>query len=114
MTTGSGATPRDETDATEPPPGPPHELEPDPQDSRSFMFDGALWIARVAGKGAGGTGSYGLGMIDAVHFYSADDPETPRFEALVARGRFEFMYDEELIKLRAQGVAIPARGEGAD
>jgi hypothetical protein len=82
-----------------PPPQPPRELEPAAGWCRAFDVEGTEWIARAAGRGAGGTGSYGLGMLEAVHFAHAEAPSTPLFEALVAAGRLAFLYDDELRSL---------------
>jgi len=79
-----------------PPPAPPRELPRATDDDRAFEHRGARWIARLAGRGACGTGSYGLALVEAVHFYDAGHPERPLREALVARGRFESLYDAEL------------------
>ncbi|MBR9990263.1 MAG: hypothetical protein KFH98_10930 [Gemmatimonadetes bacterium] len=82
-----------------PPPVPPHELRHEPADEREFEDEGRNWIARLGGKGACGTGSYGLGLVEAVHFFDAGEPERPLREALLARGRFDGMYDAELSRL---------------
>lgn len=91
-----------------PPPRPPHELEPSPDCVHHFSADGQDWVARVAGKGAAGTGAYGLGMMEAVHFAAASDPDRPLFETLLARGRFLHLYDEELRALLARATPITA------
>lgn len=90
----------------EQPPDPPRELDPDPATSRQFEMDGIRWVARVSGKSAGGTGPYGLGMLVAVHFANADEPERPRFEALLPRGRFEGLFDDELRTLLRNSIRI--------
>jgi hypothetical protein len=94
----------------EPPPDPPRELPRAQTDARSFEHEGRSWLARIGGKGAYGTGSYGLGLVEAIHFYAAEQPERPAREALLARGRFETLYEEELVALlaRATPVAGPA------
>lgn len=79
-----------------PPPRPPRALEPDTGHCRSFEVDGEEWLARTAGRGAGGTGSYGLGMIEALHFARASEPTAPLFEALLEAGRLPALYDDEL------------------
>ena len=98
----------------EAPPDPPHELDADPVETRSFEgADGKRWGARVAGKSVNGTGGYGLAMVEAVHFYDPDAPQRPIAEALLARGRFMNLYDEELRTLHARATPIaepPARG----
>jgi hypothetical protein len=82
-----------------PPPAPPHELRHDPKAEREFQHEGRRWLARLGGTGAYGTGSYGLGLVEAVHFFDAGEPERPLREALIARGRFEGLFDVELISL---------------
>jgi hypothetical protein len=79
-----------------PPPAPPREIEPDPDEVLGFQVDGEIWLAKLAGKGAGGTGPYGLGLFDAVHFARPDAPDRPLREALLARGRFAHLFGEEL------------------
>jgi hypothetical protein len=91
-----------------PPPAPPHELRHEPAGERTFEHDGRTWIARLGGKGACGTGSYGLGLLEAVHFHVEDEPERPLFEALLARGRFDGMFDEELAALLRRATPVPA------
>lgn len=88
------------------PPAPPHELAREEAGERAFTSEGRRWIARLSGKGAQGTGSYGLGLIDAVHFHDAEQPERPLREALLPHGRFESLYDEELGELLARAVPI--------
>jgi hypothetical protein len=82
-----------------PPPRPPQEL-PQPDDGdRWFEVSGKSWIARVQGKGACGTGAYGLGLVEAIHFFEADAPERPVREALLVRGRLAGLFDSELAEL---------------
>jgi hypothetical protein len=89
-----------------PPPLPPHELpQPDGVDRR-FEVAGKSWIARLQGKGACGTGAYGLALVEAVHFFDADAPERPLREALLARGRFAGLFDSELAELLAEATPI--------
>lgn len=82
-----------------PPPAPPHELSHESAGDRQFEHGGRSWIARLGGKGACGTGSYGLGLVEAVHFYDAAQLERPLREALIAYGGFGGLYDSELIHL---------------
>lgn len=89
-----------------PPPEPPCELEPDPPLAIHFSVGGRDWIVRVSGKGACGTGSYGLGLIEALHFCHAEAPDRPVREVLLARGRFAGLHDVELIGLLGESVAI--------
>jgi hypothetical protein len=92
-----------------PPPAPPHELRHEPAIERQFMHESRMWIARLGGKGACGTGSYGLGLVEAVHFFEPSEPERPLREALVARGRFEGLFDEELIRMLTSARPIAVR-----
>lgn len=88
------------------PPAPPQELPREASPAREFDADGARWIAQLAGKGACGTGSYGLALLEAVHFCAAAEPSKPLREALLARGRFDALYDAELVALLARAVPI--------
>jgi hypothetical protein len=88
------------------PPEPPHELpEPAPPELW-FDVQGESWIARLGGKGACGTGSYGLGLVEAVHFFRTTAPDAPVCEALLARGRFAHLYPAELVSLWSQATPI--------
>lgn len=62
----------------------------------------------MAGKGAWGSGAYGLGMVVAVHFARAEAPDKPVREALLPRGRFVGLFDEELRALLASATPITA------
>lgn len=88
------------------PPAAPHELQPDPDERRSFALNDEEWIAYVAGKGASGSGAYGLGMVVAVQFARASAPDEPVSEVLLARGRFRGLFDEELRALLARATPI--------
>jgi hypothetical protein len=70
------------------------------------------WVAYPSGKGAYGTGHWGLAGVEAVHFAKADAPEKPLLEALLASGRFSDLYDEELVALfrSARTIVIPEPG----
>lgn len=92
-----------------PPPAPPHELSQQLPPARQFEHEGRMWIARLAGKAAFGTGSYGLGLVEAVHFCTADEPERPLREALIACGGFESLYDTELADLLKTARPIEKR-----
>lgn len=93
-----------------PPPSPPRELARLPAAERRFEFEGRSWVARLSGKSAYGTGSFGLGLVDAVHFADAAAPDVPLYEALLAHGRFHGMFDEELRTLLRRSVAIDQPG----
>jgi hypothetical protein len=81
------------------------------------MVDGKEWSARVVGEVVGGTGARGSAYLAVVQFYPAggDAGEgrgaTPR-EALIPRGRFEYLYDEELIELFRAARPLPRQGRG--
>lgn len=91
-----------------PPPAPPHELSHESAVIHEFEHEGRRWVARLGGKGACGTGSYGLGLVEAVHFLDPDGSERPLREALIALGRFESLYPAELIGLLARSRPVPA------
>jgi hypothetical protein len=99
--------PRSAPDA--PPPSPPRELDGRTGICLPFDYEGEAWIARAAGKGAGGTGSYGLAMMEAVHFCRAAEPVTPLYEALVAAGTLTGLFEDELQLLlsRAHRIVTP-------
>jgi hypothetical protein len=86
--------------------------------NRSLVCDDVEWVAWVSGGSAYGTGNRGLGNVEAVHFAHASAPTVPVKEALIARGRFESLYDEELIEvLRAackvvDPATVPTRPVG--
>jgi hypothetical protein len=65
----------------------------------SFTVDGEAWVAWESGGGAYGTGNRGLGNVRAVHFARADAPDVPLFEALLGAGRFDDLFEEELLTL---------------
>jgi hypothetical protein len=87
-------------------PTPPHELDADPAGRRLFEADDGSWVAWVAGKSTWGSGGYGLGMVVAIHFARADAPEQALREMLVARGRVEGLFDDELRELLASATPI--------
>jgi hypothetical protein len=92
-------------------PDTPHDSDPPPtSEPRRFEVQGQVWVARLAGNGAGGTGAWGLGSLNAVHFSMEADPDTPLFEALLPGGRLEFLFPEELAALLAMArpIVIPA------
>lgn len=95
----STAQPPTRSRGDHPPPRPPHELPAAPAAERQFEHGGQQWVAWISGKSACGTGSYGLGLLEAVHFAAAGDPEKPLREALLARGRFDTLFDPELRRL---------------
>src|SRR5690606_37747108 len=66
---------------------------------RSFTADGVDWVARVVGAGVVGKGVPATGTIVAVRFHRADEPHRPLREALLPRGRFEYLDDDELAAL---------------
>ncbi|HEX6940442.1 MAG TPA: hypothetical protein VF158_13590 [Longimicrobiales bacterium] len=66
---------------------------------RSFAADGHDWIAKVAGEGVAGTGAFAAAALVAIRFHAADDPARPRREAIIPRGLFERLHDDELVAL---------------
>lgn len=102
------ARPESSSSPDAPPFPPPRELEPHTGICVPFEFEGEPWIARAAGKGAGGTGSYGLAMMEAVHFCRASEPVTPLYETLVAAGALAGLFPDELCVLlqRARRIVM--------
>lgn len=83
-----------------PSPGPKHRPERDLAGSRRFSTGGVEWVAWVSGTGATGTGSRGLGLVEAVHFApAANGDQQQHREALIGRGRFPILFDDELLTL---------------
>jgi hypothetical protein len=84
---------------------------------RSFTLEGREWVARIAGEGVGGTGARGGAYLVAVQFHPAGDgaegdrEDSPR-EALLPRGRFELLYEEELRELFRTARPLPRQSRG--
>ncbi|NJD09949.1 MAG: hypothetical protein FIB01_05710 [Gemmatimonadetes bacterium] len=79
---------------------------------RGLQVDGTEWIARSAGLRAAGTGSFGLAAIEAVWFVQPGGGGARRL-ALVARGAWLGLYDEELARLLRSAVpVVPAAEPG--
>lgn len=76
-------------------------------EARAFTHAGRTWTARLAGNGMAGTGRLGFGLVQAVHFFR-DGAEHPSFEALIPRGRFHGLFDDELRQLLRDARPIPA------
>ena len=72
--------------------------EPEVVNERRFEADGETWIARPVVESAIGHGAGARAYIVAVRFFRARD-DTPVSEVLIPRGRFEMLYDEELVEL---------------
>jgi hypothetical protein len=55
-------------------------------------------------------------LLHAVHFCSEQDPDKPLFEALLAGGRLDFLFDEELLSLlnEARPIVVPAPGTSVE
>lgn len=77
---------------------PPAET-PSAPPARRFTVDGVEWIARIAGEAVAGKGALATGAIVAVRFHRADDPMKPLREAILPRGHYEFLHDDELAAL---------------
>jgi hypothetical protein len=99
-----------------PEPVEPEPIEPEPSTSsesgpaiveREFTVDGEEWLARIVGEGVGGTGAGAVAYLVAVRFYPAGKPGEAAREALLPRGRFEMLYEEELIELFRTARPIP-------
>jgi hypothetical protein len=76
---------------------------------RMVEIQGQQWVARLAGAGAAGSGSLGLGMLEAVRFCTAEAPTTPVREVLLERGRFHQLFDSELVALFTSSRLITYR-----
>lgn len=85
---------------------PARESTPDTAVELAFDAHGEAWVARVAGKAAGGTGATGLGLMDAIHFFRAESRDEPAREALIGRGRFATLHESELVALWASATPI--------
>jgi hypothetical protein len=85
---------------------------------RVFTVDGEEWLAWASGGGAYGTGNRGLGNVIAVHFARSSAPDVPVLEALLAAGRFDDLFDTEIIQLFGSArtivdaASVPARPMG--
>jgi hypothetical protein len=76
---------------------------------RAFEVDGEQWIARLAGGSAAGSGALGLGMLEGVDFALAAEPARPLREVLFQRGRFDNLFDEEIVAMFRMSHAITPR-----
>lgn len=94
-----------------PPPRPPRPLPvEEPVGERTFEAEGVRWLAVPAGRGTTGTGAYGLGLVEAIHFRRPDHGERPEREALLPVGRFQGLHDEELVALLGEArEVVPPR-----
>lgn len=90
-------------------PGAPAGEEVEPaweSEDREFEANGEEWVARVAGRGAYGTGRRGKAVLVAVHFHRAAEPETPLREALIPAASFPVLRPEELASLLERATPI--------
>jgi len=95
---------------------PVEQLPPRPEPPRiglTFSVDGEAWIAIPAGAGAYGTGHTGLAPLQAIHFARASAPDAPVFEALLPTGRFETLFESELVALFRTATRIVPPEPGA-
>jgi hypothetical protein len=97
---------RPEPEPVDPEPSPATESGPAIVE-REFTVDGEEWLARIVGEGAGGTGPGAVAYLVAIRFYPAGKPGEAAREALLPRGRFEMLYEEELIELFRTARPIP-------
>ncbi len=75
-------------------------------DARRFAADDHAWIARLAGEGLGGTGAIGPARFAVVQFFREGE-RAPRFSALLPAGRFQHLYDSELLELLRAARPLP-------
>lgn len=76
-------------------------------EGRRFTVDGEAWIAQVAGRAGVGTTGPVVGAIAVVHFFRAEEPDTPVRQAYLAASRFEALYEAELLELFHSAKPIP-------
>ncbi len=86
----------------------PETPEPAPElpDTRRFAAGSDVWLARVAGEGLGGAGVVGAARFAVVHFFREDE-SAPRYSALLPAGRFQHLYDSELVELLRAARPLP-------
>lgn len=82
-------------------------------EGRRFEAGGETWIARPAGESAIGHGAGARAYLVAVRFYRPEEP-VPVSEALIPRGRFETLYDEELEELLRRATPLAEAPEPRD
>lgn len=73
---------------------------------QAFEMDGVEWLARPAGLGCYGTGRRGMALLQAVHFYRADEPDRPVREALLSASRFPHLDAAELPAIFARATPV--------
>lgn len=88
---------------------PESNADPSPRCDRAFTVAGEAWIACIAGQSAVGTGTRGHAFLTAIHFCRADAPDQPLREALLPRGRFQALFEEELCTLLGEARPIAVR-----
>jgi hypothetical protein len=79
---------------------------------RRVCIDGVDWLVRLDGHGSAGSGVLGLGRIQAIRFDPPAGSPEPAREVLVQKGRFESLFDAELVTLFAR--ARPARARNTE
>lgn len=80
-----------------------------PVQTREVMINGEAWIVRLAGTSAAGSGALGLGMLEGVDFALASKPDTAVREILIQRGRFDMLYDQEIIEMFSRAHPVTTR-----
>jgi hypothetical protein len=88
----------------------PREHTTEVPEPRTIATPDGEWIARLAGRSVGGTGSYNLALLESVFFSRAHDPDTPVREILLARGSFERLSDVELASALEQARPVTRPG----
>jgi hypothetical protein len=88
----------------------PRELTGEPAGRRRFVTPAGEWVAWVAGRGVGGTGSYGLALLEAVRFARVEQPDRPVSEVLVGRGTFDRSGEDELVQLLTRAQPLDTGG----
>ena len=73
---------------------------------RRFAARGTEWIARIAGRGTGGTGRVAPARVGAIQFTPVAQPEGVSAEVITAHAHLDDLYDEELAELLERGLRL--------